>query len=97
MAVTGQSIGIIRMSAAADAVTGKMKIDYIRWVGGTTAGHQCILKDTDGNTLFDSVADGAHFVDVHAIPMIVDGIDLDTLDSGILYIYLNPVIKAQRQ
>lgn len=93
MAVTGELIGIIKMTAAADAVTGKMKIDYIRWVGGTTAGHQCILHDTAGNTIFESVADGDNFIDVHAVPKVVDGIDLDTMGSGTLYIYTNAKVK----
>lgn len=92
MAVTN-AIGIIKMTAAADAVTGKMKIDFIRWVGATTAGHSLVLKDTAGNTIFESVADGANFIDVHRVPIVVDGVDLDTMGSGTLYLYLNASVK----
>ena len=94
MAVTGNAIGILKMTASADAVLGKMKIDFIRWVGATTAGHSCILKDTAGNVLFESEADGANFIDVHSLPLVVDGIDVDTMDSGTLYIYQNAEVKS---
>jgi len=33
--------------------------------------------------------------DVYEIPIIVDGVDLDTLGSGTLYLYLNGKVKNQ--
>ncbi len=93
MAVTGESIGVIKMTTATDAVAKKLKIDFIRWVGATTAGHVLTLTDTAGNVLFSSVADGANFIDVHALPLIANGVILSVLGSGTLYLYLNEKVR----
>jgi len=93
MAVTGESIGIIKMTAAADAVAKKMKIDFIRWVGAAAADDELILTDTAGNTIFESIANAGNFIDIHTIPVVVDGIIAATLDSGTLYIYKNADVK----
>jgi hypothetical protein len=87
MAVTGEGFGIIKFTAASDASSGRKIVTYARWIGGTTAGHSCILKDGNGNVLFESEADGANFLDLMPIFRAVDGLDVDTLDSGSLYVY----------
>ena len=43
-------------------VTNERTIDYVRWVNGTTAGHQCKLTDAAGAIVFDSYATGANYV-----------------------------------
>lgn len=58
----------------------------IRWVGATTAAHACILKDGAGRIVWRSVASGANFVDVDRPENYWDGLSVDTIGSGIVYI-----------
>lgn len=88
MAITGQGTRTLKMTAAADAVTGRFKVLGIRWVGATTAGHTVVIKDVDGNIVWASVADAANFLDESIIEQWRDGITVDTLGSGIIYINL---------
>jgi hypothetical protein len=63
-------------------------VKHFRWVKATSATHQCIVKSTAGDVVFDSEADGANFIDVHPWYHFVNGIYIQQLDSGILYVYL---------
>ena len=67
--------------------TEKLLIKYIRWVGATTAGHSLVVNDTNGDMIFESVADGANFIDVHPIFEIIDGVVVATMQSGTLYVF----------
>ena len=87
MAVTGAGNGIYKMTAGADAVTGRLNVSYIRWVGGTTAGHSCVLDDSNGNVIFEGEADGANYTDIMPVFRWINGITVDTLDSGTVYVY----------
>ena len=64
-----------------------MMIDFVRWVGATTAGHQCLLKDAAGGIIFDSYATGSNYVEQAPIRKRYNGLTLTTLASGTLYIY----------
>ena len=68
----------------------KAKVKKVRWVGATTAGHQAIIKDSGNNeTIWESVASGANFIDSDLIESWWPrGFTVPTLDSGTLYIYL---------
>lgn len=87
MAVSGANTSVIKFSAASDAITGRIKIRTIRWVGATTAGHTLQITDTNGNIIFESEADGANFIDVHPMYEIFDGITVSTMSSGDFYVY----------
>jgi hypothetical protein len=67
---------------------GLLYVKHLRWVRATTAGHLCIVKAANGDKIFESEADGAKFIDVHPLYKFVNGINIDTLDSGSLYVYL---------
>lgn len=92
MAVTTYG-NVIRMTAAADAFTvfNPVKIAGIRWVGATTAGHKCVLTTkSGGSTIAEFIADQANderemVVDGGPFP---DGVYVDTLDSGVVYVYV---------
>ena len=88
MAITGQGTRTLKMTAAADAITGRFKIVGVRWVGATTAGHTAVIKDVDGNIVWASIADAANFETETLLDQWRDGITLDTLGSGIIYINL---------
>jgi hypothetical protein len=64
------------------AITGRKFLKHLRWYGATTAGHTLVVKDTAGNTLWESESDGPHFIDVHPFYVVVDGINVVTIDSG---------------
>ena len=79
-------------TASATAITAdKIRVDKFRWIGGTTAGHTCIVKNSAGKTVWSSIAAGANFIDdsSNASAHLFDckGIAVTTLASGILYIY----------
>lgn len=87
MAVTGGRVGIYRCTAQGDKVTKNMKITYVRWIGATTAGHQCIVKDLGGEEIFPSQADGANFTDIQYIGRWFDGFEVTTKGSGTVYVF----------
>lgn len=88
MAVTGEVFGIAKMTAALDAITSKVRISWLRWVGATTAGHALSVTDTAGNVIWESEADGANFIDMFPVYKIVTGVKAATMDSGTLYVYI---------
>jgi hypothetical protein len=64
---------------------------YIRWVKGSTAGHQCVVREHDasGDVLFEGEADGAHFTDIHNVDRWIDGFYVEVLNSGVVFVYTN--------
>lgn len=87
--ISGHEKGIYRCTAAGDSLSGTLHVSYVRWVGATTAGHECILRERDGTgvIVFASLADGDNFLDVMAIKRWLHGFYVDVLDSGVLYVY----------
>ena len=68
-----------------------LRIKHIRWVGATTAGHQCILNDDSSNIVWDAVASGANFEesDLHYNEVRIDrpiGLFASALQSGRVYV-----------
>ena len=69
------------------------RIQHVRWVGGTTAGHTCVIKDAAGHVKWAGVATGANYSEDSLLdePVTVKGgIFVSTLASGVVYIYLAP-------
>lgn len=68
-----------------------MRIQTIRWIGATTAGHEAIIKNGRGKIVWASVANAANFLDEsHGLDFRTqDGFAVTTLGSGLLYIYLD--------
>jgi len=70
-------------------------LDAIRWVGATTAGHQCVIQDGNSNVIFESLANGANFIDERSFGAeytgprrVIAGIKVTTLGSGKVYLHL---------
>lgn len=75
-------------STESDALTGVLHVKSLRWVSvSAAAGHKVEVEDSDGNVIFESVADGANFVDSVDIDEKVNGVVVSDLDSGSLYVY----------
>jgi len=89
MAVTGEVRGVVKMTAAADAITGRKFVTMLRWVNATAADQELSVTDTTGNVLWESVADGANFIDAHPLFKMVDGIIVATMGSGTFYAYID--------
>lgn len=88
MAFSGTK-GIKVTTTEGDELTGVLFVKYLRWVSpGATAGDVLTVKDKDGNVLFASVADGSNFIDMMPIKEEVNGVDVDTLDSGTVFVHL---------
>ena len=72
---------------AAGDVTELMFFKKVRWVSkGATVGDQCILKDNNGEVLFESVAVYVNWQDSFDLNRLVV-ITVTTLSSGTLYLY----------
>ncbi len=82
MALSQLASGRPIWTASGDAITGPRFLKHIRWYGATTAGHTLTVKDTAGNIIWESVADGPNFIDVHPFYVIVDGLNITTMQSG---------------
>ena len=67
MAVTGRAWHVMRFSVQGDTASGLLAIKYMRWLGGTTAGHKLVVNDSASNLLWESDADGANFNDIHPL------------------------------
>lgn len=63
-----------------------VRIERIRWVGGTTAGHTCVLHDAAGKTVVSFVAAGANYTEDVPVRREYTGLTLTTLASGIVYV-----------
>lgn len=88
MAFAGADKGVaIVSSTQGDTYTERLWVKYIRWVNATTAGHELKILDNEGGSIGRSFADGQYFTDLIPIFGWVNGIDLDTLDSGEVYVY----------
>jgi hypothetical protein len=88
--MTGQDVGVLEFTSAdvALALTGMKFVKHFRWISATASGHKCVVTSHSGSVLFESEADGAKFIDVHPLYKIVNGLTIDTLDSGKLFVYL---------
>jgi hypothetical protein len=65
----------------------------IRWVGATTAGHQCVITDSQDVVKWVSVADAVNFVD-DCNPggfegTFWDGLKVPIMGSGVLYLTIS--------
>ena len=70
-------------------------LDAIRWVGATTASHQCIIQDGNSNVIYEGLASGANFIDERSFGAeyagprrVVAGIKVTILGSGKVYLHL---------
>ena len=63
-----------------------LRIAHIRWVGGTTAGHQAILNDDDSNLVWRGIAAGANHVESDIHNPRPKGLYASALQSGVLYV-----------
>lgn len=71
----------------------RVEIVKIRWVSELgSSGDNVVIKDSDSVTRWESVCDGANYVESESwhpdYPFIVYGLILHTLGSGTLYLYL---------
>ena len=93
MAVTQGSFPVIKCSAQADVIDsdsvpgGIVNVNYAMWVSkGATAGDDLLVKDGDGNTIIEDVADGAYFSKIYVLKHPFADITITTMDSGTFYI-----------
>lgn len=92
MAVTNDNGGIsAKITAATDAIAGRIRIRKILWAGGTTAGDAIAIKDTTKDkVILEATLDAAD----KTVPLdfdppleIAGGLTVSTLGSGYLYIF----------
>ena len=89
MAVTQSTFNIIKMGAAADAITGLRKVNFLLWhAKAAAAGHDLVVSDAAGNVIWVDTADGANYKNFCPLKNTVNGITVTTMDSGELYVYL---------
>jgi len=86
MSIGASSVSVI-IVATPTTFSNSLVVRYMRWVGATTAGHQLVVQ-SKGVNIFESVADGANFIDVHPFFDLYQDLDITTIQSGKLYIYL---------
>ena len=86
--VTAGNPWIIDTASDTPLTTTRVRVVNFRWVGGTTAGHTCVVRDRNDCNIWESVAAGANHVDSdsYPIPRLYPGLKVKTLASGRLYI-----------
>ena len=76
-----------------EAIGVHIVISKIRWVGATTAGHECKITDAADNIFWDAFASGANYTESDDFSLrntskrAITGLRVPTLGSGVLYIY----------
>jgi len=76
------------MDTAEVVTTLRVYVKTVRWVGGDTAGDQVIIHDNSANVKWVGEAAGANHVEEGLVEDWWDGVDLDTIASGIVYLTL---------
>lgn len=94
--LTGNPL-VIDTAGASTLSTKRIEVVKIRWVSElASSGDNAVIKDGDGVTRWESVADGANYVESESwhpdYPFVVTGLIVPTLGSGTLYLYLR--VKA---
>ena len=88
----GRTIQITGTTAASEKVTDDhCYISKIVWYNATSAADKLNITDKDGNDIFPFVAAGSNRMvsyDFMVCPHPIDGIYIDDLDSGEVYIYI---------
>lgn len=88
MAVTQENTIVIKMGAAADAITGFINVNFLYWHSkGAAADEDLVVSDAAGNILWVDTADQARYKNFCPIKNKVNGITVTTMDSGELYVY----------
>lgn len=90
MAVTHVGPGLFAMTAAADAINMRMKVKKFRWVnvGALSAADDAlIIDDSGGGVIWETEASGANYVESDIEERWVDGVVIDTITRGTLYVY----------
>ncbi|MGL5936025.1 MAG: hypothetical protein ACRCZI_10460 [Cetobacterium sp.] len=84
---------VIDTPGAGDILTTPIRIKKIRWVNATTAGHQAVVQDQNGNIFWETIASGPNYVEESDFStdmsnrVVINGLEVPTLSSGKLYIY----------
>lgn len=96
--VNTTSLLVVTSASSTDLLATKaLKLLSVRWFGATTAGHGCVLKDGSDNTLWQSVAGGANYVEEsdlqHKVPPGARGFKVTTLGSGTVHLYYKELNK----
>lgn len=81
---------LLRAALAPGESANSLNVKAIRWVGATTAGHACVIQDSDGIVYWESVAAGSNYVESDLTERVFQkDFAVPTLASGRLYIYLS--------
>lgn len=81
---------IVDTAAGTMVTTKNLTVRAIRWVDATTAGHLAVIQDVDSRVIWSCAATGDGFTHESNIGLkISGGFKVPTLDSGILYLYLD--------
>lgn len=90
---------IIDTAGAGNILSRELKINEIRWVGATTAGHSAVVRDKADRITWESVADAANYVEESHFftitgerEFVQEGLRVTALGSGKLYIYIDSPI-----
>jgi hypothetical protein len=77
------------LDTAAVITTDKIRVNTLRWVGATTAGHTCQVEDKNGEVIWSAVATGSNYGEESGLlgNTNFDGFELAVIGSGILYVY----------
>jgi len=73
---------------AATTVTGRFVIDHMEWDGSVTADDDLVVKDGTDNELWVVNNKTANERAVKYLDQLVDGLEVETIDAGTLYVYL---------
>ena len=75
-------------TASATAITQDVIEGVLRWVAPSAgAADMVVIQDKNGNSVWESVATGANYVEETPFSLHADGFILATIDSGRVYVY----------
>ena len=89
MAWTNNNWRTLVSSTQADAITGRVKVKFIRWSQIAAPGDDLVLNDAHGDNIITVKAETADLPVELPLDRMYDGLTVTTLDSGQLEVFLD--------
>lgn len=84
---TGGIGPVVKMTAASDAITGNVAVNFLYWVSkGATVGDDLLITDSADVAIWEAVADATNFAMIFPVKNAFSGVKVGTIDSGSLYV-----------
>ena len=88
---TDTKLGIVKMTAASDEITGEFFVQFIYWYAkGATIGDDLLVTDSADNTIYPDAATEENYTRIFPVNRRVSGVKVGTIDQGYILVLMEP-------